>query len=191
MKKFELLTMKKPSKQPSVKVAEKPVDPRIVFQINEQIEYLAQNNGGIKNLDYFYEVFKEIYGNRVKELKQYKKEGKKIYNRRKFSKSYINFVEGKPRPPIPKMEEALTDEKARRVAMECQWCLESNCMVGCPAGVDASNFMRRIEANNFIGAARTIRQVNPLGEICGLYVHKKISVKKIVTIKNFLMKLHE
>ncbi len=67
-------------------MAKKPVDPRIVAQLKEQIDYLTQNNGGIKSLGYFYEVFKEIYGNRVRELRQYKKDGKKIIG------TFCNFV---------------------------------------------------------------------------------------------------
>ena len=42
-------------------MTDKPVDPHLVAQLKEQIEYLAKNNGGIKSLNYFYEVFKELY----------------------------------------------------------------------------------------------------------------------------------
>jgi phytoene dehydrogenase-like protein len=96
-----------------------------------------------------------------------KREGKKIYKGRKFDKNYVNFVEGKPRAPMPKLDEELDEKKAKRVAMECQWCLEAECMNSCPAGVDVPNFMRRIESNNFNGAARSMREMNPLAEICG------------------------
>ncbi len=64
----------------------KPVDPKIVYQLKEQIDYLAKNNGGIENLNYFYEVYKEIYGNRVRELTQHKKDGKKIIG------TFCNFI---------------------------------------------------------------------------------------------------
>ncbi|NVM53608.1 MAG: FAD-dependent oxidoreductase [Candidatus Helarchaeota archaeon] len=97
-----------------------------------------------------------------------KSAGKKPYKTRKFDKNYIHFVEGKPRTPLPRIDEELDDKKARRVAVECQWCLEAKCTDACPAKVDALNFMRRMESNNFLGAARTIRQTNPLGEICGI-----------------------
>ncbi|MBD3229778.1 MAG: NAD(P)-binding protein [Candidatus Lokiarchaeota archaeon] len=96
-----------------------------------------------------------------------KKEGKKIYKNQKFEKNYVNFVEGTPRPPMPKIEEELDDDKAKRVAWECQWCLDAKCIEGCPANVDVPSFMRRIEAKNYIGAAKSIREMNPLGEIGG------------------------
>ncbi|NVM29619.1 MAG: FAD-dependent oxidoreductase [Candidatus Helarchaeota archaeon] len=97
-----------------------------------------------------------------------KSAGKKPYKARKFDENYIHFVEGKPRTPLPSVDEELDDIKARRVAVECQWCLEAKCTDACPAGVDVLNFMRRMESNNFLGAARSIRQMNPLGGICGI-----------------------
>ncbi|MFX1296074.1 MAG: phytoene desaturase family protein, partial [Promethearchaeota archaeon] len=45
-----------------------------------------------------------------------KSEGKKIYTNQKFTKNYVNFVEGKPRSPMPGIEEKLDDQKAKRVA---------------------------------------------------------------------------
>jgi benzoyl-CoA reductase/2-hydroxyglutaryl-CoA dehydratase subunit BcrC/BadD/HgdB len=64
----------------------KPANPRIIAHLAEQINYLDEHNGGIKSLGYFYEVFKEIYGNRVRELEQNKKDGKKIIG------TFCNFV---------------------------------------------------------------------------------------------------
>ncbi|MFX1296075.1 MAG: FAD-dependent oxidoreductase, partial [Promethearchaeota archaeon] len=55
----------------------------------------------------------------------------------------------------------------------------------CPVGVDISNFMRRIESNNFIGAARSIRQMNPLGEICGLICPQEKFCQKDCNHKEF------
>ena len=114
-----------------------------------------------------------------------KQEGKKIYKSQKFMKNYIHFVEGKPRTPLPSPDEKLDDEKAKRVATECQWCLEAKCNNNCPAGVDVSNFMRRIESKNFIGAARSIRQMNPLGEICGIICPQEKLCQKDCNHKEF------
>ena len=52
--------------QPQVK----PLDPGMKQVLNEQIEYLRQRNSGIQSMNYFYEVYKELYNNRVKELLQ-------------------------------------------------------------------------------------------------------------------------
>jgi benzoyl-CoA reductase/2-hydroxyglutaryl-CoA dehydratase subunit BcrC/BadD/HgdB len=75
----------KPTHDPTQQ-ATKKADPKIVAQLAEEIDYLEKHNGGIKGLHYFYEVFKEIYGNRVRELEQYKKNGKKIIG------TFCNFV---------------------------------------------------------------------------------------------------
>lgn len=114
-----------------------------------------------------------------------KSEGKQIYKSQKFDKNYVNFVKGEPRSPLPDPSEELDHKKARRVAVECQWCLDAKCNKGCPAGIDVSNFMRRIESNNFIGAARSIRQVNPLGEICGFICPQEKLCQKDCNRKDF------
>ncbi len=114
-----------------------------------------------------------------------KGESKKIYKSQKFDKDYINFVEGIPRAPLPGIDEELDEEKARRVAGECQWCLDAKCNNNCPAGVDVSNFIRRMESNNFIGAARSIRQMNPLGEICGIICPQEKFCQKDCDHKEF------
>jgi len=82
-------------------------------------------------------------------------------------KNYVNFIKGKECIPLPDPKEALTDETAKRVSIECQLCEDPKCKKNCPAAIDALNFIRRIEAGNFTGAARAIREMNPLAEICG------------------------
>ncbi len=89
------------------------------------------------------------------------------YLPRPFPRNYIRYVKGRAWSPPPDPKAPLTEEAAARLARECQLCEEPKCTKGCPAGIDVLNFMRRIEAGNFIGAARSIREVNPLGEICG------------------------
>ncbi|MFW9922509.1 MAG: FAD-dependent oxidoreductase [Candidatus Thorarchaeota archaeon] len=85
----------------------------------------------------------------------------------KFDKEYTKLVKGKQRIPLPSKDEILTDEKAQRLAIECQWCEDPVCMKKCPASIDVLNFIRRIESGNYSGAAKAIREMNPLAEICG------------------------
>ncbi|MDD1779353.1 MAG: FAD-dependent oxidoreductase, partial [Candidatus Helarchaeota archaeon] len=91
----------------------------------------------------------------------------KQYTYYKQPKNYVNFVKGTEAIPLPALKEALTDQTAKRVAAECQLCEDPKCMKSCPAGIDALNFLRRIEAGNYNGAARSMRNMNPLAEICG------------------------
>lgn len=89
------------------------------------------------------------------------------YLPRPFLRKYIRYVKGRPWTPPPERGAPLTDASAARLARECQLCEEPRCTKTCPAGIDVLNFMRRIEAGNYIGAARSIREMNPLAEICG------------------------
>ena len=47
-------------------------------------------------------------------------------------------------------------------------CQTPACVSGCPEGVDVPGFSRRMEAMNYAGAARLIREKNPFGEVYGL-----------------------
>ena len=91
----------------------------------------------------------------------------KEYLPRKFKREYVNLIEGKPWAPVPDAGEKIDEESARRLAGECQHCEESVCRDKCPAGIDVLNFIRRVEAGNYAGAVRALREMNPLSEICG------------------------
>lgn len=93
--------------------------------------------------------------------------GIKEFLPRKFKKEYVNLIKGKPWTPVPDASEPITVESAIRLAQECQHCEEAVCRDKCPAGIDVLNFARRMEAGNFAGAVRAMREVNPLAEICG------------------------
>lgn len=93
--------------------------------------------------------------------------GMKQFVPKSFPKQYVNYVKGREWTPPPDISMPLTEESAMRLARECQHCENPPCMKACPAGIDVLNFMRRIEAGNFAGAVRSMRQMNPLAEICG------------------------
>jgi prolycopene isomerase len=89
------------------------------------------------------------------------------YERRSFKQHYIRFVDLPYRRPACRPGEAISAANAWLVAAECQWCQSPACVADCPAGVDVPGFLRRMEAQNYGGAARRIRELNPLGEVCG------------------------
>ena len=93
-----------------------------------------------------------------------------VYLPKKFEKQYINYV-GPDIPPLSPLlapEQPIeVDKEAMRCARECNWCDSDKCSKKCPAGIDVNNFIRRIEVGNFKGAARILREMNPLAEICG------------------------
>jgi len=89
------------------------------------------------------------------------------YLPRKHAKQYIHFVEGEAWTPPPDVDAPITADAAVRLSKECQLCEKPGCTKTCPAGMDISNFARRIEAGNIGGSARSLRVMNPLAEICG------------------------
>lgn len=93
---------------------------------------------------------------------------KKEYDSHKVKQQHVHFVEQPYQRPNLDLENEITEENAWLVASQCQWCEDPACVRGCPAQVDIPGFMRRIEAKNYVGAARLIREKNPFGETCGL-----------------------
>jgi C-3',4' desaturase CrtD len=93
--------------------------------------------------------------------------GLQEYKRRTFTKDYVSIVKGKALQSLPEPQKALTPDTAIRLARECLYCESPGCTQACPAHIDIRNVMRKIEAGNFIGAARTLHEMNPLSEICG------------------------
>ncbi len=90
------------------------------------------------------------------------------YKPREYSKQYVNILKkGQPWTKTPDPTEPITEESAKRIGRDCQHCQDPECRNACPANIDTCSFARRIETGNFRGAARVIREVNPLSEICG------------------------
>ena len=92
---------------------------------------------------------------------------KNEYDSHKFAAQFIHFVELPYTRRNLTPGEKITHENAWLAAGECQWCEEPACVKGCPAGIDIPGYLRRMEAGNYEGAARLIREQNPFGEVCG------------------------
>jgi prolycopene isomerase len=90
------------------------------------------------------------------------------YDSRKFPKQYVNLVNLPYRRPPYNTTDVISTSNANLAAAQCQGCQKPACVEGCPAGIDIPGFLRRMEAQNLIGAARLIREKNPFGEVCGI-----------------------
>ena len=60
-----------------------------------------------------------------------------------------------------------TREMAREEALRCLQCKKAPCIAGCPVEIDIPAFVRLIQAGDFLGAARKIKEKNSLPGICG------------------------
>jgi len=92
---------------------------------------------------------------------------KKDYDRRRFPEQYIRFVDLPYRRPAFQGTEEISSRNAYLAAAQCQGCEIPRCVSDCPAGTDIPGFLRRMEAQNYAGAARVLREHNPFAEICG------------------------
>ena len=61
---------------------------------------------------------------------------------------------------------AFTPILAMEEASRCLLCLDAPCSKMCPAGTDPAKFIRSLRFKNVKGAAKTIRENNPLGGVC-------------------------
>ena len=61
----------------------------------------------------------------------------------------------------------LSEEQAVREASRCLDCANPTCVTGCPVGVHIPSFVKCIEARDFQGAARVLKQTNTLPSVCG------------------------
>ncbi len=89
------------------------------------------------------------------------------YDARRFAKQSVRLVDVPYRRAPYQAGDPLTAESAPLAAAQCQWCENPACVAGCPAGIDIPGFLRRMEAGNDVGAARLLRERNPLAEVCG------------------------
>jgi prolycopene isomerase len=89
------------------------------------------------------------------------------YRRQPPPREAVHRVQGRPLAPLPEPDAPIDRVSAVRLARECDYCESPGCTAACPARIDVRNVMRRIEAGNFAGAARQMREVNPLAEVCG------------------------
>jgi prolycopene isomerase len=92
---------------------------------------------------------------------------KREYDSRRFPHQYVRFVEIPYRRPSFGPNDPITAENAALAAAQCQGCEEPACARDCPARIDIPGVLRRLEAQNIVGAARELHQRSPFGQLCG------------------------
>tara|TARA_R110001583_G_scaffold86860_1_gene226727 strand:+ start:64545 stop:66038 length:1494 start_codon:yes stop_codon:yes gene_type:complete len=65
------------------------------------------------------------------------------------------------------VNKGLTLEMAKKEASRCLDCVVPTCVVGCPVGTNIPKFVKYVENNNILGAARVLKENNSLPAICG------------------------
>ena len=71
------------------------------------------------------------------------------------NKSYIEVNKG------------LSEEQAVHEAQRCIDCPNPTCIEGCPVGINIPKFIKKIEAGEFLDAAKVLKETNALPGVCG------------------------
>lgn len=118
------------------------------------------------------------------------------YYARKFSRQYVQFVQTPYRRPAVSAAEPLSEQNAALFAAQCQGCENPACVRDCPYGVDIPGILRRMEAENWIGARRELRRYSPAeplccqgcpaDEYCQLHCYRRSFTEKSVRIADLL-----
>ncbi len=61
----------------------------------------------------------------------------------------------------------LTEEQAIHEASRCIDCPKPTCITGCPVGINIPKFIKKIEAGEFLEAAKVLKETNALPAVCG------------------------
>lgn len=79
----------------------------------------------------------------------------------------------------------LSPEMAVLEAQRCLDCANPTCINGCPVGINIPKFIKNIEAEDFAGAAVTLKETNALPAVCGRVCpqEKQCEIECFYTIK--------
>lgn len=61
----------------------------------------------------------------------------------------------------------LSEEQAIGEAKRCLDCVNPTCISGCPVGINIPKFIKKIEAGDFLGSAKILKETNALPAVCG------------------------
>ncbi len=78
--------------------------------------------------------------------------------------------EQEPRARAKNFEEVpfgYTKEMAKLEASRCLQCKKPSCVAGCPVSVDIPGFVAKIIEDDYLGAARKLKEMNSLPAVCG------------------------
>lgn len=90
------------------------------------------------------------------------------YHARKFKRQYVHFVQIPYRRPAVAVNDPILWQNAALFAAQCQGCENPACTRDCPWGVDIPGILRRMEAENWLGAKRELRRYSSSEQICCL-----------------------
>ena len=82
----------------------------------------------------------------------------------------------------------LTEKQAVNEARRCLDCVNPTCIGGCPVGINIPKFIKKIEAGDFLGSARVLKETNTLPAVCGRVCPQEVQCEQACF---YTQKLHK
>ncbi len=95
---------------------------------------------------------------------------KAMKTKERFSLERVHMPERDPNVRNKNIDEVnlgLAADMAIVEAHRCIDCPNPTCITGCPVGINIPKFIKKIEANDFMGAAIVLKETNALPAVCG------------------------
>ena len=95
---------------------------------------------------------------------------KSMKAKERTSKERVHMPERDPNIRNKNIDEVnlgLTTEMALEESQRCLDCPNPTCITGCPVGINIPKFIKKIETNDFLGAAIVLKETNALPAVCG------------------------
>ena len=73
----------------------------------------------------------------------------------------------------------LTEEQAVHEAKRCIDCPNPTCITGCPVGINIPKFIKKIEAGEFLDAAKVLKETNALPAVCGRVCPQEVQCEQV------------
>jgi glutamate synthase (NADPH/NADH) small chain len=73
----------------------------------------------------------------------------------------------------------LTEEQAIHEAKRCIDCPNPTCITGCPVGINIPKFIKKIEAGEFLEAAKVLKETNTLPAVCGRVCPQEVQCEQV------------
>ncbi|MBL7112418.1 MAG: NADPH-dependent glutamate synthase [Bacteroidales bacterium] len=73
----------------------------------------------------------------------------------------------------------LSEEQAIHEAQRCIDCPNPTCITGCPVGINIPKFIKKIEAGEFLDAAKVLKETNALPAVCGRVCPQEIQCEQV------------
>jgi glutamate synthase (NADPH/NADH) small chain len=73
----------------------------------------------------------------------------------------------------------LSREQALHEASRCLDCPKPTCITGCPVGINIPKFIKKIEAGEFLDAAKVLKETNALPAVCGRVCPQEVQCEQV------------